>query len=42
MMDEAIVNEVLHDNEFSHSKFYHQLFRLLEDMRVLILLRGAT
>lgn len=34
MMDEAIVNEVLHDNEFSHPKFYHQLFRLLEDMRV--------
>ena len=39
MMDEAIVNEVLHDNEFSHPKFYHQLFRLLEDMRVLILLK---
>lgn len=35
MMDEAIVNEVLHDNEFSHPKFYHQLFRLLEDLSLI-------
>lgn len=34
MMDESIVNEVLHDNEFEHPKFYQQIFRLLEDMRV--------
>ena len=34
MMDESIVNEVLHDDEFEHPKFYQQIFRLLEDMRV--------
>ena len=34
MMDEYIVNEVLHDDEFEHPKFYQQIFRLLEDMRV--------
>ncbi|MCE0454887.1 VWA domain-containing protein [Staphylococcus haemolyticus] len=34
MMDESIVNEVLHDNKFEHPKFYQQIFRLLEDMRV--------
>ncbi|WP_415425554.1 vWA domain-containing protein [Staphylococcus borealis] len=34
MMDETIVNNVLHDDEFAHPKFYQQLFRLLEDMRV--------
>ena len=33
MMDEY-VNEVLHDDEFEHPKFYQQIFRLLEDMRV--------
>lgn len=34
MMNETIVNNVLHDDEFAHPKFYQQLFRLLEDMRV--------
>lgn len=34
MMDESIVNEVLHEDEFAHPKLYHQIFRLLEDMRV--------
>ena len=34
MMDEYIVNEVLHDDEFEHPKFYQEIFRLLEDMRV--------
>ncbi|PTF04671.1 hypothetical protein BUY45_02770 [Staphylococcus devriesei] len=34
MMDESIVNKVLHEEEFTHPKLYHQIFRLLEDMRV--------
>ena len=34
MMDVDIVNEVLHNNEFKHPKFFHQLFKLLEDIRI--------
>ena len=34
-MDEYIVNEVLDNTEFKHSSFYQQVFKLLEDMRVL-------
>lgn len=41
MMDIDIVNEVLHDDEFEHPKFYHQLFKLLEDMRVFNFIRIA-
>ncbi|HGZ8494354.1 TPA: nitric oxide reductase activation protein NorD [Staphylococcus aureus] len=35
MMDVQIVNEVVQDKTFKHPKFYQQLFKLLEDMRVL-------
>ena len=35
LMDEYIVNEVLDNTEFKHSSFYQQVFKLLEDMRVL-------
>ncbi|MFA1037644.1 hypothetical protein ACCB37_08690, partial [Staphylococcus aureus] len=35
MMDVQIVNEVVQDKAFKHPKFYQQLFKLLEDMRVL-------
>ncbi|PTI38833.1 hypothetical protein BU056_11560 [Staphylococcus succinus] len=35
MMDEKIVNKVIHNNEFEHPKFFQQLFKLLEDKRVL-------
>src|SRR5699024_9945206 len=35
MMDEKIVNEVIHNQEFKHHKFFQQLFKLLEDKRVL-------
>ncbi|MCG7340279.1 hypothetical protein MHZ36_13390 [Staphylococcus sp. ACRSN] len=35
LMDKKIVNEVIHNNEFEHPKFFQQLFKLLEDMRVL-------
>lgn len=34
LMDVDIVNEVVHDTQFEHTKFYQQLFKLLEDMRV--------
>ena len=34
MMDVDIVNEVLHNNEFKHPKFFQQLFKLLEDIRI--------
>lgn len=34
LMDEKIVNEVIHDKAFKHPKFYQQIFRLLEDSRV--------
>lgn len=34
LMDVDIVNEVVHDRQFEHTKFYQQLFKLLEDMRV--------
>lgn len=34
MMDVGIVNEVLHNNEFKHPKFFQQLFKLLEDIRI--------
>ncbi|PTI73609.1 hypothetical protein BU064_13470, partial [Staphylococcus succinus] len=35
MMDEKIVNKVIHNREFEHPKFFQQLFKLLEDKRVL-------
>lgn len=34
MMDVDITNEVLHNDEFNHPKFFQQLFKLLEDMRI--------
>lgn len=45
MMDESIVNEVIHNHTFNHPKFYQQLFKLLEDKRVLneiVKLRPST
>ena len=36
MMDVDITNEVLHNDEFNHPKFFQQLFKLLEDMRILM------
>lgn len=38
-MNIDIVNHVLHNNDFQHSKFFHQLFKLLEDVRILELIR---
>ncbi|MCI8277929.1 MAG: hypothetical protein HFE56_00375, partial [Staphylococcus xylosus] len=35
MMDEKIVNHVIQNQEFKHPKFYQQLFKLLEDQRIL-------
>lgn len=35
MMDEQIVNEVIHNTTFQHPKFFQQLFKLLEDQRIL-------
>lgn len=35
LMDIGVVNDVIRDNTFTHSKFYQQLFKLLEDKRVL-------
>lgn len=35
LMDEFIVNEVLDNTEFIHQSFFQQIFKLLEDMRVL-------
>ncbi|PTF07043.1 hypothetical protein BUY41_09370 [Staphylococcus cohnii] len=35
LMDETVVNEVIHNNTFKHPKFFQQLFKLLEDKRVL-------
>lgn len=35
LMDEFIVNEVLDNQEFKHPSFFKQVFKLLEDMRVL-------
>ncbi|UXV33949.1 VWA domain-containing protein [Staphylococcus sp. IVB6181] len=35
LMDQFIVNEVLDNNEFKHPSFFRQVFKLLEDMRVL-------
>ncbi|RIP32768.1 VWA domain-containing protein [Staphylococcus gallinarum] len=35
LMDETIVNKVIQNSEFDHPKFFQQLFKLLEDMRVL-------
>ncbi|ANZ33384.1 vWA domain-containing protein [Staphylococcus carnosus] len=35
LMDEFIVNEVLDNTEFVHQSFFQQIFKLLEDMRVL-------
>ena len=33
-MDLSIINQVLHNNDFEHPKFFHQLFKLLEDVRI--------
>ncbi|MCC3754802.1 vWA domain-containing protein [Staphylococcus capitis] len=38
-MDIDIVNHILHNNDFHHTKFFHQLFKLLEDVRILELIR---
>lgn len=38
-MDIDIVNHVLHNDDFHHTKFFHQLFKLLEDVRILALIR---
>lgn len=38
-MDIDIVNHVLHNDDFHHTKFFHQLFKLLEDVRTLELIR---
>ncbi|MBW4837221.1 MAG: hypothetical protein KZY51_09950 [Staphylococcaceae bacterium] len=38
-MDLDIVNHVLHNDDFHHTKFFHQLFKLLEDVRILELIR---
>ncbi|WP_114603367.1 VWA domain-containing protein [Staphylococcus sp. EZ-P03] len=35
LMDQFIVNEVLDNNDFKHPSFFRQVFKLLEDMRVL-------
>ncbi|WP_436853838.1 vWA domain-containing protein [Staphylococcus caeli] len=35
MMDESIVNAVIRNDSFKHTKFFQQLFKLLEDQRVL-------
>ncbi|KRG10148.1 vWA domain-containing protein [Staphylococcus sp. NAM3COL9] len=45
MMDEKTVNEIIHNREFQHPKFFQQLFKLLEDKRVLntiVQLRPST
>ena len=31
LMDETVVHEVIHNDEFEHPKFFQQLFKLLED-----------
>ena len=33
-MNLSIINQVLHNNDFEHPKFFHQLFKLLEDVRI--------
>ncbi|WP_367080935.1 vWA domain-containing protein [Staphylococcus capitis] len=38
-MDIDIVNHVLHNDDFHHTKFFHQLFKLLEDVRIFELIR---
>ncbi|MCK6219959.1 hypothetical protein KZW98_02115 [Staphylococcus capitis] len=38
-MDIDIVNHVLHNDDFHHTKFFHQLFKLLEDVCILELIR---
>ena len=38
-IDIDIVNHVLHNDDFHHTKFFHQLFKLLEDVRILELIR---
>src|SRR5699024_2999742 len=35
LMDETILNEIINNNTFKHPKFLQQLFKLLEDKRVL-------
>lgn len=39
-MDVDIVNEVLHHSDFQHRKFFHQLFKLLEDVRIFDIIRN--
>lgn len=39
-MDVNIVNEVLHHSDFQHRKFFHQLFKLLEDVRIFDIIRN--
>ncbi len=38
-MDVDIVNKVLHHSDFQHRKFFHQLFKLLEDVRIFEIIR---
>lgn len=35
IMDIGVVNDVIRDTNFTHTKFYQQLFKLLEDKRVI-------
>lgn len=35
LMDIGVVNDVIRDTNFTHTKFYQQLFKLLEDKRVI-------
>jgi nitric oxide reductase activation protein len=35
LMDISVVNDVIRDTNFTHTKFYQQLFKLLEDKRVM-------
>jgi nitric oxide reductase activation protein len=35
LMDIDVVNDVIRDTNFTHTKFYQQLFKLLEDKRVI-------
>ncbi|MDT3959964.1 VWA domain-containing protein [Staphylococcus kloosii] len=35
LMDIGVVNDVIRDTNFTHTKFYQQLFKLLEDKRVM-------
>ncbi|MFK4182114.1 vWA domain-containing protein [Staphylococcus cohnii] len=35
LMDETVINKVIHNDTFKHPKFFQQLFKLLEDKRIL-------